>query len=142
MKTGFTLLEIVVGLMLLGIVLGVALPPFRRLEDRMAVVAAREAAVGLFARARAEAPLRGGVDVVVGEQPPRILIEAGPDTVAFLDLGPEHRVALDIAGSQALARLPYDALGIGRVASRAVVFVKGDARATLVVSAYGRVSRR
>jgi hypothetical protein len=76
------------------------------------------------------------------ETPPRVRIEAGADTVAVLDLGASFGVTLDLGGSLSIARLRYDPLGIGRVASRTLVFRKGDARSLLVVSAYGRVSRR
>ena len=142
MRRGFTLLEIATALAVLGVIAGLAVPAFRGAGERLAASAAREAVAGLFARARAEAPLRGGVEVVVEETPPQVRIEAGADTVAVVDVGASFGVTLDLGGSLSVARLRYDPLGIGRIASRTLVFEKGDARLLLVVSAYGRVSRR
>ncbi len=64
-SSGFTLLELITVITLLGLLLGRTIPAGRRLQDRMAVIGAREAVVGLFHRARSEAVARGGATLVL-----------------------------------------------------------------------------
>lgn len=138
---GATLLELLLALALVSVALGLALPPLGSLRNRSAVSAARESTVALLARARAEALARGGATVELdGPGASAVLRVAGVE-LARLDLGRRWRVGLELGGGRESAQVVYGPLGLGRVASRTLVFVRGGARAVLTVSAYGRVAR-
>jgi prepilin-type N-terminal cleavage/methylation domain-containing protein len=139
MRSGFSLLELSVVLTLLGVGLSVGLPSARRQMDRMAVLAAREATVGHIGRARREARLAGGARLELRRDGARLWIESGGvarDTLALESL---FGVRLELGGSA--ASVSFDALGLGRVASRSLWFARGSARAGLIISSYGRVRR-
>ena len=139
MRAGFTLLELSVALALLALAATAVLPAARRTTDRAAAVGAREAAAGLVVRARTEAMARGGATVRVRAADAAISIEAGDSVVAMRRLGPEFGVTLELGAAE--AELAFDALGIGRAASRTLVLRRGDAEVRLVVAAYGRAVR-
>lgn len=139
---GFTLVETLIVLGLLSIVLGAALPAAAGTRDRLAVRGAREAAAGLLARARFESVLRGGAEVLVTEAPGRLVLRAGGRSLRSVAVGDRYGAGLEIAGSVSRAVLRFDALGIGRMTSRTIRFRRGDAVASLAVSAYGRIRRR
>ena len=140
MKSGFTIIELCVVLVLMGIGASVLLPQARRQRDRMAVLAAREATVGHIARTRREARLSGGASLAVRGSGGVLWIESGGVSRDTLEIEEDFGVDMEVAA--ATATIPFDALGVGRVASRSFVFTRGDARAGLVVSAYGRVRRQ
>jgi prepilin-type N-terminal cleavage/methylation domain-containing protein len=140
MRSGFTVLELCVVLVLMGIGLSVLLPQATRQRDRMAVLSAREATVGHLARTRREARLSGGASLAVRRSGGFLWIESGGFARDTLKLEQTYGVRMEV--SAATATIPFDALGVGRVASRSFVFTRGDARAGLVVSAYGRVRRQ
>lgn len=142
MARGFTLLELVVAVSLAAFVLGAGLPAARRSVDRMAVVGAREAMVGMIVRARSEAVTWGGARVVLDASAGTVRVETSSGVVDALDLGAAFRVRLDLGGSRTEAHLTFDGLGIGRIASRSVQVTRGSAAAGIVVSSYGRVTRR
>lgn len=127
---------------LLGVLVGMGLPPLAALRDRMAVRGARESAVGLFAEARARALVAGEAVVLATESPPELRVRAPGEPTSAVELTSEYGVSLDIPGPPRRAALRFDALGIGRMASRTLLFRRGSAEAGLVVSAYGRVRRR
>ncbi len=140
---GYTLLELVTVLLLLGVAFSLSLPPSARLLDRMVVVGAREATVGLFHQVRMEAVARGGAVLEFQADPPLILLRAGGvvllrDSVA----GGEKGVGLILSGGRSRSTLTFDALGLGRVASQTLRFRRGGSEAVLVVSSLGRVTRR
>lgn len=142
MPRGFTLLELVVAVSLAAFVLGAALPAARRSVDRMAVVGAREALVGMVVRARSEAVGRGGAVVVLDASTATVRVESAAGVVDAVDLAAGFGVELDLGGGRTEAWLGFDGLGIGRIASRTVQLRRGDAATGVVVSSYGRVSRR
>ena len=142
MRHGFTLLEMVVVTSLAALVLAAGIPAARRSVDRMAVVGAREGLVGLIVRTRAEARARGGAALVVDSRAGIARIESAIGSVDSLDLGAAFGVELEAGPADRPARLDFDALGIGRVASRTIGIRRGSTRAEIVVSSYGRVSRR
>lgn len=141
MLRGFTLLELTVGLFLAGLTLAVSLPAARRALDRMAVVGAREAVVGLLTRARGEAVRRGGASLVI-DTDGLVFVEVGGQALDSVDLATRYEVTIGLSGSGERAQIPFDALGIGRFASRTVEFRRGSAVTSLIVSSYGRVTRR
>lgn len=142
MTRGFTLLELVVAVALAALVLGAGLPAARRSVDRMAVVGAREALVGMVVRARSEAVARGGAVLVLDAAGATARVEAAGEVVDALDVASAFGVHLDPGGTASEVRLAFDGLGIGRIASRTVKLRRGRAEAGIVVSSYGRVSRR
>lgn len=139
---GFTLLELIAVLTLLGLALGEVLPVGQNLLDRMAVTSAREAVVGSFHRVRMEAVARGGSALILVSTPPtaRIVAGASPETIHETVL--EEGVTLTLSQGRPTAELRFDALGLGRVASQTLVFRKGQTQTSLVVSSLGRVVRR
>lgn len=139
MRRGFTVLELCVTLLLMGVALSALLPAARRQRDRMAVLAAREAAVSLVARARREARLSGGATLRIRREGGRAWVEAAGARVDTLALEERFGVRLDLPVPE--VRLPFDALGVGRLASRNLVFLRGRDSAGVAVSAYGRVRR-
>lgn len=141
-RRGFTLIELVVFLLLTGLLLAAGLPRVASTRDRAAVHGAREAAVGLFSRARVEARAAGGAEIRVEESPSRLVLSSRRRVATVLDLGAEYRVEVEVPGPAGRATLRFDALGIGRVASRTLVFRRGEHEAALAVSSYGRVRRR
>lgn len=139
---GFTLVELLVALALGALLLAVLFPRMDRLRDGLAVRGAREEVVGLLARARLQALLGEGAEVVALEGPSRIVVRAPRSVATRLDLEREYGVELVIPGPTDRATLRFDALGIGRMASRTLSFRRRDAEVFLSVSSYGRVRRR
>lgn len=103
--------------------------------------AARGEVEALLLRARAEAPGFGGSRIEVVRPDDEVRLVAGDSIRARYRPGREHGVTLEIGGERERAEIVYDALGLGRIASRTLVFTRGRARDTLRVSSYGRVSR-
>lgn len=143
MDRGLTIVELLLFLALLSLGTASLLPVVRHQRDRLAVAGAREAVAGAIARGRSDARARGGATVVIRVSPPgaRVEWEEGGAAVLEADLRP-FGVEVDLGKGVTEARLRYDALGVGRVASRTVVFRRGRAEGALVVASYGRVSRR
>ena len=140
MRRGFSLLELILVLLLVGAGAGAVLPGYRRHLDSLAVRGAREAAAALFSRARSEAPIHGGASVYI-EEPGVMRVSSGGELIDEIDTARLFRVRLVIRGTPTSAEIRYDGLGIGRVASRTLLFQRGAAEASLVISSYGRVSR-
>ncbi len=142
MRRGHTLAELCATLLILAVGTSLVAPAARRLGDRMAVVAAREAVAGLVAEARVAALGRGGTSVVIDVRPGSAHVEIpggiGRTVAIERDLG----VEVVLGRSRSRAELRFDALGLGQVASETVSFRRGDAETALVVSSYGRVRRR
>jgi prepilin-type N-terminal cleavage/methylation domain-containing protein len=141
-REGFTLLELITVLTLLALVLGRALPAGRNLLDRMAVVSAREAAVGLFHRVRMESVARGGGLIRLESSPPAMKLLAGSPLRVIEEAAPHDGVTLNLSRDRTQVELHFDAMGLGRVSSQTLVFQRGEAQAALVVSSLGRVTRR
>lgn len=139
---GHTLIELLFVLCLAGVAVTAVAPVARAYRDRGAVIAAREAVVGLLVQARLGAVEQGRGAVRIVPDPWRANALAGDSIVRSVDLAADFGVDLSLGGASDSVEIRYDALGLGRVASRTVVFVRGDQTAALVVSAFGRVSRR
>lgn len=135
-----TFTEVLIVLCLTMILLMFAMPTARSGMDAVRVRAAREAAFGLATRTRSVALARGGADIIfdLDRRTAQVVASDGVvvSTASFADYD------VDIASDDASrVMLRYDARGIGRMASRTVHFVRGDARAGLTFSSYGRVRR-
>ncbi len=136
---GFTLIELTVVVLLVALGVSALVPAARRQGDRLAVISAREATVALVSRARREALLAGGAALHLRRDDGLVWLQGSEPARDTLDLPDRFGVRLDMSVRE--ARLAFDALGIGRVASRSLAFARGDARAGVAVSAYGRVRR-
>jgi type II secretory pathway pseudopilin PulG len=139
MRQGISLLEAVAALTLLGVLAGLAAPPLSRLRDRAVVHVARESLIGLVSETRAAAMAAGAATLVVRPVPPRASIVVRGDTVRVVTLDEEGAVRMP--GGRPV-ELDFDGLGLGRFASATLRFSAGQATATVVVSSYGRTSRR
>ena len=139
-RVGATLFELLIVLVLLGIFASLAAPSMRRTMDVLAVRAAREAAFGLFAHARALALEHGGADIVLHARGDRIQVRTADGAVRHeLQLAPQH-VDLVVEGGDPVV-LRYDAYGLGRMMSRTVTLRGQSAAAGLTISSFGRVRR-
>lgn len=138
---GSTLAELATAMVLIAVGLTVALPPATTLRDRLAVGAASNEVVAIFVRARAAAPRFGGARVDVRAVEDEVLLVAADSVLARARLALEHGVDLVLTNGRDRAEIVYDALGLGRVASRTLVVRRGRAADTLRVSSYGRVAR-
>ncbi|NIP58629.1 MAG: hypothetical protein GWM92_10035 [Gemmatimonadetes bacterium] len=142
-RQGHSLLEISLALALLGAGSWALTSAARRVADRSAVRGAREEVAGLLARARREAILYGGSEVVLTVEPPRAsLFTDGSRSASTPDLRDAYGVSLDPGGGGETVRLRWDGFGLGRMTSRTVRFRRGRARADLVISGRGRLRRR
>ena len=141
LRSGFTLLEMVVVLALLGLGIPPLLHVARRQNDRMAALAAREAVAGLVHRARQEALALGGSEVVLRVEPPEAALVARGDTLARARIQEIFGVELGLSRSRLESVLKYGPLGLGQVSSQTLTFRRGTTEILLVVSALGRVSR-
>ena len=138
---GHTLVEMLLVLTLMGATTASLAPTALAYRDRAAVVAAREAMVGLIAEARVGAMETGDARVLIDvtDAVARTLVR---DSVAAqLRFRAELDVELEVGGGLDV-ELRFNALGLGSVASQTLGFRRGTATAELVVSTYGRVRRR
>ena len=140
-RSGYTLVETILVLGFLGVSLATTVPRFHEARDRIAVRSAREAVIGLLSRARHHAVLRGGAEVLVSEPLQTLVLRSSAGTVEILDLSPAHDVELEIEGAGGEVTVRFDALGLGRVASRTLVLRRGDVASRVIISSYGRARR-
>src|SRR5690606_16721471 len=140
---GFTLAELMIVLVVLGLLIGAAAVPFGRTLDRYAARAARDALAAGIAHARASAVANGSADLVIDVRTARYGIRVrGAPPAAPVDLRAQYRVALSVDGQPAdSVVLRFDALGVGRMTGRTFRFRRGRAEAGLTVATYGRVRR-
>jgi prepilin-type N-terminal cleavage/methylation domain-containing protein len=138
---GYTLIELLFVLLLVGVTTASLAPYARRQRDRALVTGARESMVGLVAEARSAAVEAGGASVRIGADPPKAEVRSGARILRSTDIAEDYGVGVSLGGS-GYVEVAYDALGLGRVASQTIAFTRGNERAELVVSGYGRVRRR
>ena len=141
MPRGFTLVEILAVLTLIGVAASTVAPGLARYRDLAAVVAARERVAGLIAEARARGVGRGGATVRLTATPFEVETSGGGVPLRFERIERDLGVTVDL-GARSDVVLTYDALGIGRVASATVHLRRGNVQRSLVVSSFGRVLRR
>lgn len=139
-RWGATLYELLIVLILLGIFTSLAAPSLRTTMDILAVRAAREAAFGLFTRARVLALQHGGADIVLSAGHDCIQIRTADGVVRHELRLAQQDVDLVLAGGDPVV-LRYDAYGLGRMMSRTLTLRGRKAYAGLTVSSFGRVRR-
>ena len=138
MRSGTTLLELTVVLVLIALAGTAILPAARRQADRAALVGAREAVAALAARTRTEAMLAGAASLRVRAADGELAVLTADSLIAVLNLGSQYGVTIELGGRTTVAELHFDGLGLGRVASRTITLRRGQEEVELVVSAYGR----
>lgn len=138
---GTTLIELLMVLLLLGLLLALAVPPMARWRDAVAARAARDELAAGLAWTRLSALSHGGSTIVVDAPTATFwtTTPAGPGRTP-VNLAERYAVRLEM-GSAERVSIEYDALGVGRHASRTIRFRRGRAEAGLVVSGYGRFRR-
>ena len=141
MRPGHTLPELAIVLLLLGIAGTALLPSARAAADRVAVTAAREAVAWAVVRARSEAMLHGGAVLRLRAAGGLVGVRVSDSIVGLRRLGEDYGVSMNL-GAADEAELVFDALGLGRRASRTVVLRRGGTESRLVIAAYGRAVRR
>lgn len=138
-RAALTLLELLLVLVMIGTLLGLAVPPIAAWTDRAAVHAAAQDIEALFAEARAEALARR-VGVWL-----RFDSLAGAVRLRIPGVGTRTRAVGSLYGvalASSRDSTSYDGLGLGHGAANVTVVVgRGAARDTLVVSRLGRVRR-
>lgn len=143
-RSGYTLLELVIVLALLAIAIGLAYPPARTASDVWAVRAARDATAAVLASTRVVAIAERGAELLLVPAAGEVLTRtaATPTPRRRLRVRDEWGVALVTPGAASdTVAIAYDALGLGRVASRTVRFERGRAVAGITVASYGRIRR-
>ncbi|MGQ0539824.1 MAG: pilus assembly FimT family protein [Gemmatimonadaceae bacterium] len=140
MKRGFTAVELLITVALLGILLATAWPPYVTLRDRASVRAATTASVSAFDAARSAA-LAHARHVALRLDTARalLIVHAARDTILRVGLGTSWGVRVS-ATRDSTAYAP-DGLGYGAANLRMIVS-RGAARETITVSRLGRVARR
>lgn len=138
-RQGTTLPELILASTLVAVLLALASAPLRSALDVYAVRAAREELAALLSGARAAGRLHGGARVVLDAAAgTAYLVSATGDTLrGGRSLAERHDVRLE-AGADVI-ELEYDALGLGRLASRSITIRRGRARGGVTISSYGRV---
>ena len=137
-RHGYTLLELLIVLTLVGTLATIALPPLTRWRDEAAAHAARDELIGALAWTRVAAIAHGGATLVLDPAIGRFWTELGDGSRRpAIDLKARYRVTVDAGRTDAI-HLYYDALGIGRRTSRTLRIRRGAAEAGLTISAYGR----
>lgn len=141
-REGFTLIEMVVVLAMLGILLGIAAPHGLRWRDAAAASSARDEIAATLARTRVAAVAHGGAALWIDGAAARMWITAadGDRVTPAVDLAGRYGVSIE-SGAAVPVELRFDGLGLGRLTSRTLRVRRGGATAGLTVSAYGRYRR-
>jgi prepilin-type N-terminal cleavage/methylation domain-containing protein len=142
--SGFSLLELTVALTLVAVLCGLGAPLWRVTVDRWAVRSVRDRAAIALHRARLEARRWGGANLEIDAEAGSLrLLRAPSDSLIWEDSSPgDHRVRVVLPRGAGATTLTFDALGLGVVASRTLLFRRGRAEARLIVSSRGRGTRR
>lgn len=136
-RTGVTLLELMIALALVSVLVAMTVPRMRRLVDEAGARGAAGDAAELFGSARQLAITRWvrtsvAIDTAAGV----VALVVGPDTVLRRDVRREHGVTLRASRTSAT----YTPLGLALgVSNLTVVAVRGAAAETVTVSRLGRV---
>ena len=140
MRSGYTLLELLLVLALMAVGFIALAPGMRRQQERLMVRSARESLVGLISRARAHAVIHGGATVTLKASPATATLTSGGQVRDSIHLA-ASRVELTLSGDRPEARLHFNAMGLGELAGQTVRLTVGSAHAGLIVSAYGWIRR-
>jgi len=136
-RTGVTLLELMIALALVSVVVAMTVPRMHRLVDEAGARGAAGDAAELFGSARQLAITRWvRVSVTIDTVAGVLALVAGPDTLLRRDVFREHGATLHASRTSAT----YTPLGLALgVSNLTVVAVRGAAAETVTVSRLGRV---
>jgi type II secretory pathway pseudopilin PulG len=137
--TRMSLTELLLALCIMAILLVLAAPAARNGMDVVNVRAARETAFALATRTRSVAQARGGAKIVFDAAARSAQVIASDGVIVETASFAQYDV--EILDAPLPIVLRYDTRGLGRMASRTIRFVRGEAEAGLTFSAYGRVRR-
>lgn len=140
MRTGVTLLELLLVIVLAGILATIALPGIVGLHDRLAVDAAAQAVVGAHSRARIAALTEQRVMVLTLTADSLLLraVESPIDTIErWRGDGPADH-AVSIAGMPRQISFAPSGVTMG-FANATYSLTRGSAQKQVIVSRYGRV---
>jgi prepilin-type N-terminal cleavage/methylation domain-containing protein len=137
--TGFTLLEVLLVVTIIGVLTGIAIPRTRQILDGVAVRGAAQDAAAVLELARQTAMARGErVSVDIDSMPARLTMRAGIDTLRRRNEQAIHGVRFTTTRSPVV----YSQLGMGLGVSNLTLIVsRGSAVETVTVSRLGRVRR-
>ncbi len=137
MRGGFSLIELVLVLALLGLLLGIALPPLVRALDRIEVTAAASQIAAAHTRARLMAISRSRVLVLTVDSATLSIHPRGSTSNLWSDRGPAlSRVSL--AGPTRSFTFSPEGFSLG-LSNASLHLSRGSASRTVVVSRLGRV---
>jgi prepilin-type N-terminal cleavage/methylation domain-containing protein len=157
MRSGFSLIEVVIVVLIVGVLGGIVVPQISRYTSKRSVANARDAFIHTAAQARAAA-IRTGDQVQMRVRPAGdsvVIVTAAHDTVAVLDLR-GGSVQADLLGSKrdgAISAANFEVCYVPRgyalpvcgnhPVHRTVVFVSKAGRDTAAVSlSVGQVERQ
>lgn len=144
MTSGRTLIELAAFLGIAALIFALGTARITSLIDRSAVsLAVEEGAVGLRATRRQAVSSGVGASWILDVARARAGVASGGDT-AWGGL-PGASFSVQVQAEGATGGVPvevrFDALGIGRVASRTLTFRRGRAEQRLTISSLGRIAR-
>ena len=136
---GFTLPEVVLVLVLLGLLLMVGWPGAERLADHYATVAAARGVAGAHSRARILATIRHRVALLTVDQDSlQVALVQGPDTTVVWRADGPGSSGVSLSPSSRIVR--YAPIGIAYGFSNVTfTLTRGSARHRVIVSRLGRV---
>jgi prepilin-type N-terminal cleavage/methylation domain-containing protein len=137
MRRGYTLVESIAVLVIVGILCGIAAPHLTRMLDSAAVTEAANHIVAAHRRARIAAIMRGGVTVLTIDSTAIVIRPRDDTTTLWREAGP---VALGVTLVGPARTVMFSPVGLALGVSNATYTVtRRDARRAVVVSRLGRV---
>lgn len=138
-RSGFTIIEIVIVLVISAIVSAISVPRAGQFIDRIEVHGARTEAASMFSIARHYAIARGTQATLDIDPVTRtLMIKASGQTVSTRELGAAYGVAINANR----ASITYSPIGVGYGAANfTMILSRGLAADTIYISRLGRVRR-
>ena len=144
-RAGFTLVEVLMVVILIGIMAGIGFPMMRDALVKSDVKSARAQAMLLYAQGRASAQESGGT-VTLDFTGNRVLLTGSPRLLAGVGTvdtlaGPINLITtykVTVAGNPA-STLTIDSRGFGSSAGTTITFTRAGYSDSIVVSNFGRI---